>query len=148
MKLKYVSLLPSTINLKITNKTLKSWPTETRNGKADPQRQYDQLAISWHLIQKHVRRFDLLDSKWRQQENKARKIFKKTGTFLTPWYAPWGIRNVRFFGKFGVPCFLFTSGLRFTFLPCYLQTIFLSYCSRNLLEQFFYGLLWVDCFRW
>ena len=90
MKLKYVSLLPSTINLKITNKTRKSWPTETRNGKADPQRQYDQLAISWHLIQKILRHNSLVIKQKGKSQNggnkktKHAKFSKKPEHFLPP----------------------------------------------------------------
>ena len=47
------------------------------------------------------------------QESKARQIFRKTNNSYPK------IRNVRFFGKFGVFCFLETSVLRFALLPYY-----------------------------
>ena len=56
------------------------------------------------------------------QENKARQIFRKNEYFLPPdthKSGYHGVRNVCFFGKFGVFCFLETSILRFALLPCY-----------------------------
>ena len=48
--------------------------------------------------------------------------FSEKRLFLTPWYAHAhvcvsGVRNVRFFGKFGVLCFLIIPVLRFALLP-------------------------------
>ena len=68
---------------------------------------------------------------------KTKRIkFSKKRTFLTPWYAHvrvctcayQGVKNVRFFGKFGVLCILVTSALWFAFF---------SYYRRNLLSHAF-----------
>ena len=57
------------------------------------------------------------------QENKARQIFRKTNIsyplIRTRTYAYQGVRNFRFFGKFGLICFLETPVLRFSLLPSY-----------------------------
>ena len=50
----------------------------------------------------------------------------KHAWYVTPWY----VRNVRFFGKFSVLCFLVTSVLKFGFL---------SYYRRNVL---FWCMIW------
>ena len=62
-----------------------------------------------------------------RRDNKARQISGKR-TFLTTWYANlrtciMGGRNVRFFAKFDVLCFLVTPVLRFALLP---------YCRQRL----------------
>ena len=51
------------------------------------------------------------------QGNKARQIFRKNEHFLPRMCAYQRVRNVRFFGKFGVLCFLETPVLRFVLLP-------------------------------
>ena len=55
------------------------------------------------------------------QENKTRHIFRKTNIsnplIRTRTCAYQGVRNVRFFGKFGVLCFLEALVLRFALLP-------------------------------
>ena len=57
------------------------------------------------------------------QENKARQIFRGTNIcyrlIRTRTFAYQGLRNVLFFGKFGVLCFLKTPVLRFVFLYYY-----------------------------
>ena len=50
-------------------------------------------------------------SKRRQQKNKACQIFRKANISYPL------IRTRTFFGKFGVPCFLVSSVLRFALLP-------------------------------
>ena len=50
------------------------------------------------------------------QENKARQIFQKTNTHTCTYQ---GVRNVRFFWKFGVLYFLETIVLRFALLSYY-----------------------------
>ena len=56
-------------------------------------------------------------------ENKARQIFRKMNIsyplIRTCTYEYQGVRNVDFFWKFGVLCFLETPVLRFTVLPYY-----------------------------
>ena len=67
-----------------------------------------------------------LSSVIRQKDKSQNGCFKKTKhvkfsekrTFLTPC-AYQGVRNVRFFGKFSVLCFLETPVLRFALLPYY-----------------------------
>ena len=53
------------------------------------------------------------------QENKARQIFRKTNIsyplIRTHTCAYQGVRNVLFFGKLGVLCFLETPVMRFVF---------------------------------
>ena len=66
----------------------------------------------------------------RQEGESQNRCFKKTKhakysanrTFLTPEYQ--GVRNVHFFGKFDVLCFLETPVLRFAFLSYYRQIAF------------------------
>ena len=57
------------------------------------------------------------------QENKARQIFRKMNIsyplIRTRTCAYQGVRNVRFFGKFNVLCFLEIPDLRFALLPYY-----------------------------
>ena len=57
------------------------------------------------------------------EENRARQIFRKKNLsyplIRTQTSAYRGIKNVRFFGKFGVLCFLETSILRFALWPYY-----------------------------
>ena len=57
------------------------------------------------------------------EENRARQIFRKKNIsyplIRTHTCAYRGIKNVRFFGKFGVLCFLETSILRFALWPYY-----------------------------
>ena len=55
------------------------------------------------------------------QENKRRQIFRKTNISNR------GVRNVRFFGKFDVLCFLKTPVLRCAFLPYYRRYIMQKY---------------------
>ena len=52
-------------------------------------------------------------------EKKARQIFRRTNIFYPRTYAYQRVKNVRFFGKFGVLCFLETPILRFALLPYY-----------------------------
>ena len=74
----------------------------------------------------------------RQKGESQNGCFKKTKhvkfsekrTFLTPC-AYQGVRNVRFFGKFSVLCFLETPVLRFALLPYY------RWIVMKLWEQFF-----------
>ena len=57
--------------------------------------------------------------------------FSKKWIFLTPLYtrtcAYQGVKNVLFFGKFGVLCFLETPILRFALLP---------YCQQNVIGKY------------
>ena len=62
--------------------------------------------------------------------------FSEKRTFLTPWYAHvrvliTGVRNVRFFGKFGMLSFLETPVLSFALLPYYRRFVW-SWCAENL----------------
>ena len=125
MKLKYVSLLPSTKNLKITNKTRKSWPTETRNGKADPQRQYDQLAISRHLIEQILRHnWSVIKQNDKSQIGGNKKTkhakFSKNSNISYSLMRTRGYKKCSFFRKIWralFPCYLRFKIHLFTFLP-------------------------------
>ena len=61
------------------------------------------------------------------KENKARQISEKTNIsyplIRTGTCAYQGVRNVCFFGKFGVLCFLLTPVLRFALLPYYRRIV-------------------------
>ena len=64
------------------------------------------------------------------QENKARQTFRKTNIS----YPLIRTRNVRFFEKFGVLCFLETPVLRFALLPYYQRIVVvckISFVVRN-----------------
>ena len=73
----------------------------------------------------------------RQQENKARQIFrKKNGHFLSPdthtyVCVSWGNKYL-FFGKFGVLCFLVTSVWRLALLPYYQRVMRITPCTCNI----------------
>ena len=60
-------------------------------------------------------------SKRRYQENKARQFFRKNNISYSDTHMCMykGVTNVRFFGKFGVPCFLVAFVLRISLLPFY-----------------------------
>ena len=64
------------------------------------------------------------------QENKARKIFRKTNIsyplILTRTCAHQGGKKCSFFGKFGVLCFPETPILRFALLPYYRRAMDVS----------------------
>ena len=55
------------------------------------------------------------------QENKALQVFRKTKKRTCAYQGVW---NVRFFGKFGVFCFLETPVSRFAHLPYYQRYMF------------------------
>ena len=85
------------------------------------------------------------------QENKACQIFWKTNisyplictrrfallqSLKDPFCAYQGVRNICFFGKFGVLSFLETPVLRFALLPYYRRFIeFFSFCFYMKLQQ-------------
>ena len=83
-------------------------------------------------------------SKWMFQENKTRQIFRKNKHFLprdTQTCGYQGVRNIRFFGKFGVLCFLETLVLRFAFLPYYVSkedNLLTGFCFFRLNNKVFY----------
>ena len=74
------------------------------------------------------------------QENKARPIFRKRNISYTLIRARTcryqGVRNVRFFGKFDMLCFLETAVLRFALLPNYqLVSFFFNNQPSNMFKS-------------
>ena len=65
-------------------------------------------AYIWNML--------FMEVKFVGNKAKARQIFRKTNISY-PLCVYREVRNARFFGKFGVLCFLVTPVLRFAFLP-------------------------------
>ena len=80
-------------------------------------------------------------SKWVLQKKKVRQIFPKTNIsyLLIRTRACAYQRNVCFFWKFGVPCFLVTPALRFALLP-YCRWVVINQARDNYLVR-------VTCWR-
>ena len=109
--------------------------------------------VDWFLYDGKINlKSSLVKQKGKSQSGDNKKTkhnkFSKKRTFLTPWYAHvrvctcayQGVKNVRFFGKFGVLCILVTSPLWFAFFPYYRRNLlshafFLPKSSFNYIEK-------------
>ena len=90
---------------------------------------------AFHMVLQNIldEGLKIINRRWSQmRDNKKTKHAKisKKWTYLTPLrprtWAFQSIRNVCFFGKFGVLCFVVTSVLRFAFLPYYRPKLYIE----------------------